>query len=193
MNNKNCLICKREFIPHTCQKYCSKECCKIAQKQIEKIYKKIHKEKIIIQMKIYRIINKENLKKQMKKYYYANKRKINIKSNEWAKNKRKIDIDFKIKCYLRRRIWAALKGICKSKSTTKLIGCSIKQLKNYLESKFTKGMSWKNYGKWHIDHIKPCASFDLSKLSEQKKCFHYTNLQPLWAIENWRKNKNVAI
>ena len=49
-------------------------------------------------------------------------------------------------------------------------------------------MSWNNYGKWHVDHIRPCIDFDLSKPEEQQKCFHYTNLQPLWAEENMRKH-----
>lgn len=61
----------------------------------------------------------------------------------------------------------------------------------HLTKKFKKGMTLKNYGKWHVDHIIPCASFDLTKESEQKKCFHYTNLQPLWAIENIRKGDRV--
>ncbi|GAI33061.1 unnamed protein product, partial [marine sediment metagenome] len=61
--------------------------------------------------------------------------------------------------------------------------------KKHLEKRFVKGMSWKNYGKWHIDHIKPCATFNLSEKKEQRKCFHYSNLQPLWAKENLSKNK----
>ena len=73
----------------------------------------------------------------------------------------------------------------------KLIGCSIESLKNYLEKQFKKDMTWHNHGLygWHIDHIRPCISFDLIKKSEQKKCFHYTNLQPLWAKENLSKGK----
>jgi hypothetical protein len=72
----------------------------------------------------------------------------------------------------------------KSLSTINLIGCSIEHLRRHLAFQFQPGMSWSNYGKWHIDHIRPCAKFDLSKESEQKKCFHYTNLQPLWAKDN---------
>jgi len=75
----------------------------------------------------------------------------------------------------------------------KLVGCSIDFLKQHLENKFKPGMSWKNYGKWHIDHIRPCASFDLRKPAEQKKCFHYSNLQPLWAKENLVKGKFYAL
>ena len=81
----------------------------------------------------------------------------------------------------------AIKNDIKYFKTTNLIGCTVEQLKQHLESHFKVGMFWSNYGKWHIDHIKPCASFDLSKESEQKKCFHYTNLQPLWAKENREK------
>jgi len=77
----------------------------------------------------------------------------------------------------------------------KLLNCSIGKLKRYLAKKFylrVDGlkMTLKNYGLWHIDHIIPCASFDLSKPSEQKKCFHYTNLQPLWAKDNLSKGVN---
>ena len=75
----------------------------------------------------------------------------------------------------------------KSLPTMFLIGCEIDYLIYHLQSQFTDGMTWANYGDWHIDHIKPCAKFDLSKTSEQLKCFNYTNLQPLWAEDNLRK------
>ena len=63
--------------------------------------------------------------------------------------------------------------------TFKLVGCKLAFLKGDLEAKFTEGMTWENHGEWHIDHIKPCCSFDLTKEEEQIKCFHYSNLQPL--------------
>ena len=84
-----------------------------------------------------------------------------------------------------------MKNNQKSGHTTDLLGCSIKQLKEHLEKQFKSGMFFSNYGKWHIDHIKPCASFDLSKPEEQKKCSHYTNLQPLWAKENLEKGRKL--
>ena len=76
-------------------------------------------------------------------------------------------------------------------ATEKLLGCTFEYFIEYLQRLFKVGMTWKNYGKWHIDHIKPCASFDLSKLEAQKKCFHYTNLQPLWAEENLKKGAKI--
>jgi hypothetical protein len=88
---------------------------------------------------------------------------------------------------LRSRLHYALVGCRKSGKTLELLGCSPADLKLHLESQFTPGMSWANYGQWHIDHIKPCAKFDLSKPEEQRTCFHFTNLQPLWALDNFTK------
>jgi hypothetical protein len=103
------------------------------------------------------------------------------------------DINYKIAHYFRTRIGKALRGNTKSINTTKLLGCSLEFFKKYYESKFTKGMTWAKVmnGEIHCDHISPCASFDLTKASEQKKCFHYTNLQPLWALDNLQKGSKI--
>jgi len=89
---------------------------------------------------------------------------------------------------MRERIRAILKNHKASKSdlTFNLLSCNISFFIEHIESKFTQGMTWKNHGDkgWHLDHIKPCASFDLSDPEQQKICFHYTNLQPLWATRN---------
>ena len=87
---------------------------------------------------------------------------------------------------LRGRISAVIKG-SKSKSTMELVGCDISDFIAHIESQFQLGMKMDNYGRWHIDHRKPCASFDLTDEEEQKKCFHFTNLQPLWGKENLSK------
>lgn len=80
----------------------------------------------------------------------------------------------------------------KSAHTMELIGCDIPSLRAHLESLFTPGMSWENYGEWHIDHKRPCASFDLRIPEQQRECFHYTNLQPLWGPDNLAKGDNWA-
>ncbi len=119
--------------------------------------------------------------------------------NRWVKKRRKTDINFKLRCDLRSRVLSALKSNKKSASTMELLGCSVQFAREHLESQFTERMTWNNHGtghhgkgmqEWHIDHIKPCASFDLSKPEEQRKCFHYTNLQPLWATHNLLKSDN---
>jgi len=108
--------------------------------------------------------------------------------NEKQKLRLAIDINFRLISNLRKRLYNALKGNRKSDTTKNLVGCSIEDLKDYLQLKFKYGMSWDNYGKWHVDHIKPCSKFDFSDPEQQRICFYYTNLQPLWAIENIRKS-----
>lgn len=100
---------------------------------------------------------------------------------------------FKLIQNLRHRIYNALKRNTKSGHTLELIGCSIENLKLHIESKFKTNMSWSNYGDWHVDHIRPCSSFDLSKPEEQMKCFYYTNLQPLWKSENRSKGAKLCV
>lgn len=106
--------------------------------------------------------------------------------------KRRSDIKNRIRLNLGTRLYLAVQK--KHGNTMELTGCSKDELFAHLESKFTEGMNWENYGKWHIDHIKPCASFDLTRVEEQKKCFHWKNLQPLWAIDNMKKGaKYVSV
>jgi hypothetical protein len=81
----------------------------------------------------------------------------------------------------------AVHGIGKLGKSAHLIGCTPDKLREHIQTQFTDGMTWDNYGDWHIDHKRPCSSFDLTKPEEQHKCFHYTNLQPLWAADNQSK------
>ena len=97
----------------------------------------------------------------------------------------------KLAASMRTRVYQSLKFGWKSAKTEDLIGITFPALKIYLEERFKSGMAWENYGTWHIDHRLPLSSFDLTKAEEQKKAFHYTNLQPLWAEENLRKHAKV--
>ena len=91
------------------------------------------------------------------------------------------------------RIRQALLHNRKSASTEELIGCTIPELRAHLEKQFLPGMSWDNHAitGWHIDHRIPCDSFDLTNPEEQRKCFHYSNMQPLWYDDNIRKGTLV--
>ena len=163
-----------------------------------KIYYINNKEIIIKKRAIYLYKTKNYRSKKGKEYYQKHKHEVLNRTKKYRQIKYKNDINFRIKNNLRSRLYAALNGKTKSKRTLELLGCSIKFLKKYLEKSFKIGMSWENYGagengkgmqEWHIDHITPCAKFDLSQSEEQRKCFHYTNLQPLWADINRKKNK----
>ncbi len=128
--------------------------------------------------------SKEKTAARMRIWHATNR----IRVNAYRRNR---PHDFKLRDILRRRINHALKSESpKSSSTEVLLGCSLQQLKTHLESLWKPGMSWENHSPsgWHIDHKKPCALFDLSKHEDRLRCFHYSNLQPLWAKENMRKS-----
>ena len=146
----------------------------------KKVWRENNKEKVKEQRRVYMDSHKE----EIKKYKQEHREEINKQKIERRKN----DIGYRISCNIRSRLREYVKK--NGNKTIDLIGCSINELKVYLEKSFKEGMCWDNYGisGWHIDHIKPCSSFNLILEEEQKKCFHYSNLQPLWAIENIRKS-----
>ena len=103
--------------------------------------------------------------------------------------------EYRLKHNLRTRVSAALRAqkAGKNWSLLDIVGCSTAELMAHLESQFLPGMTWDNWSVdgWHIDHIRPCASFDLTDEAQQRECFHYTNLQPLWAVDNLMKSDKI--
>jgi len=131
-------------------------------------------------------------KNEMKEY----RQNYKIQRNKRRRYLYKFNLRYRIEQVLRSRTNKAIKNNSKSTSTMFLVGCDIDYLMYYLQCKFQKSMTWDNHGtghngkgmkEWQIDHIKPCTKFDLSKTEEQRRCFHYTNLQPLWAEDNLKK------
>ena len=106
------------------------------------------------------------------------------------REKYKDDPEYIVKRSLRGHMRNIKPGF-KHAPTEKMLDCSIERCCKHLESQFTEGMSWDNYGEWHIDHIIPCAFFDLTKPSHQKVCFNWQNLQPLWESDNCVKGDKI--
>ena len=134
--------------------------------------------------------NKQNPEKY--KVYRNNWYKKNSKNLiKKLKHRRNTDLLYKLRIGVRTRIKIALKNNSKRGRTIELIGIDIVGLKNYLETKFTDGMTWENYGLygWHIDHIIPLSS--AKNEDEFTKLCHYTNLQPLWTEDNLKKSNKV--
>jgi len=142
----------------------------------------------------YKQKNKERLKEYHRKYYQAHKEETRAARRLYFKNRKATNIAFRIRVNLASRLNQLVRR--KHGSTINMLGCPINDFKIYLESKFEPGMTWENYGRgkgrWHIDHIIPCALFDLSKPEHQYRCFHFSNLQPLWEIENLSKPKRTG-
>lgn len=156
---------------------------KLRRESNPEFYKKYEKERYAK--------NPEFYKKRHREYSKNNREKV----NEYIRNKYATNLQFKIECILRARLLVALKGKQKSDRTLNLIGCTIPELKIYIEKQFKNGMTWENwkYKGWHIDHVKPISKFDLSDEKEILKACHYTNLQPMWSLDNHRKGNKLII
>lgn len=180
--------------------------------QSRKIWNEKNKDKVLLQHKEHYQKNKETHKKRMKLWRENNPEKCKEIVKNWERNNQEKnkkyhkendkkqkpiwfkknydnDINFKIIQILRTRVSTVLKNNLKSHSTKELLGCSIQECRNYLENQFKPEMTWDNYGKvWEIDHIKPCSSFNFLNKDDQHKCFHYTNLQPLFKTTKIAQN-----
>jgi hypothetical protein len=165
----------------------------IKRKEYNKEYYQNNKEGHAEKIKLWREKNKKRSNEINIKSYYKNREKIIKKNVEYERKRLKTDINLILKKRLRARLKGALKGTIKSKKTMELLGIPhIDFLKTWIECKFKPGMTWENRHLWHLDHVLPCSSFDLTKPEEQAKCFHYTNLQPLWASENLSKGNRIS-
>ena len=185
------------------RRLCPKYRAKVSKQKKEDYLK--NKAYILRRAKLWRDKNKEKIRAKYKKYYYENHEKMlasaartrnkrrkerSRKQYEYKKKRLKTDIAFKITERIRSRINLCLKRYktIKSQEFKTLLGTNDMQvIWDHLQKQFKKGMTRENHGLWHIDHIRPVSSFDLTKPKEQIKCFHYTNLQPLWAKENLSK------
>jgi hypothetical protein len=151
-------------------------------------YYEANKERLAKHNKKYREENREAISERRCARYQQNREVIIAKVGAYTKRRRKEDPVFRARANLRTRLTEVLRGRRKVAKTMELVGCTLAELKAHLELLFAPGMSWDNYGQWHIDHIMPCAMFDLLDPAQQRECFHYTNLQPLWAKDNIRKS-----
>ena len=187
----DCCYCRK--------KYREKEKDKIKEKQKE--YFEKNKETLLSANKLYRENNKEAINKQRKQYRNRDdiKEHIKIKNKEYLpikkekiKERRKVDVNFKMSEILRSKIHKILNN--KPTSFLKYLGCDLEWFKKWIEFRFDKNMNWDNLGKyWQIDHILPISRFDMTNENDIRICFHWTNLQPLESTENRQKYDNFIL
>lgn len=142
----------------------------------------------------YRANNVQACRDRSRSYYQRNKKKIAERRRIQKKNRRHTDSAFRLLHVCRGRMQRVLRGYDKSAKSMELIGCTPLELQAHIESQFQPGMTWGNRGLhgWHVDHIRPCCTFDFNDPEQQRACFHYTNLRPMWAHENMTRSRKAA-
>jgi hypothetical protein len=179
-----------ETYKKTIENYLDKNPHMISKERIKEYRKdEDFRKKYNIKKKEYYQNNIEQVREYAKKYYHENKKIIREKNNKWKNDKRKNDGFYRMKINLRKRLRDYLIGESKGKRTKEIVGLDKINFKLYVENKFVDGMSWENYGEWHLDHIIPLCSANNNE--EALRLNHYTNLQPLWAEDNLRKNRKI--
>lgn len=179
---KCCSMCKEEkecseFYIKTDRTYRS-ECMKCSRNMCKKYKKK----------------NKNVISDYNSKYKANHKAETTVYNRIYTKTRKKIDPVFKMKSNLRTRIYYALNGKLKYKTTPELLGCEYDFLKSWFEYQFNEKMNFQNQGSvWHIDHVIPCSKFNLIDSEEQKRCFHWSNLKPMVGRENILKTNNIKL
>ncbi len=177
-----------EFYSKSAKKYC-KEC----GRKMCKEYKERNKEKIKEYNKEYKEKNKEKIKEKNKEYNIKNKEIIQEKRTIYQKERRYNDINYKLRESISKRIRKLLKSKYSEKSK-ELIGCTLDEVKKWLEYNFYGNINWENHGSiWHIDHVIPCSLFDLTNSEHRKICFSWANIQPLYCEKNLSKNNNLLL
>lgn len=137
--------------------------------------------------------NRKKNKQENVAYWKEYRKRNRALINKYMRDRYHANIDHRLGMMLRGRLRMAVKRQSISGSAVRDLGCSISDFKEYLEARFRPDMTWENFGSWHIDHIFPLASFDLTKREDVMKACHYTNLQPLWAADNIRKGARIAL
>lgn len=135
----------------------------------------------------WREMNRDRCLSVRKQWRAQNAERLRTRYREYYEERLATDSLFRLKHHLRVRLRNALHGRSKSARTMELVGCSIEELRAHLEQQFINNMTWENYGQWHVDHRVPCAAWDLSDPEQQRACFHWSNLQPMWGTENSSK------
>lgn len=187
-----CLTTKplTEFYTEKRAKDGKKSSCKECFNKATKKYADKNKDKIKKYNETYYTKNKEKLKTYRMDRYYDNRDAEIARHKQYIRDRRINDPEFRLLSNLRSGLYKSLKGLTKSNTSMQYVGCDIETLRKHIELQFTKGMNWENYGKWHLDHIKPLASFNFTgdnKESQLRDAWHFTNLQPLWAKDNIMK------
>lgn len=155
-----------------------------------------HKDKVNAKKKEWYQKNKQRHAEKREAYAIKNKDRLLAARRKWERNRMDTDINYLLQKTLRGRVREALKstGGRKAERTESLIGCTVQEFRQYIETQFKDGMSWDNWAfdGWHLDHKVPVSWFNLENENCRKLAFNYKNMQPLWWQENFSKNNRYS-
>lgn len=164
--------------------------CKLCDAKAATVYHEKNRDKRIANAHAWNEANRD----RVREIKAASDKECRTRINDYFKTKRTVDIQFRLGMQLRVRLANAVRaqltgraGARRGASAVRDLGCTLTEFVQHLEQQFTLGMSWDNYGDWHVDHKKPLISFDLTDAEQCRAACHYTNLQPLWAADNLKK------
>jgi len=191
MPMKKCRYCKVDVdysngVRHKGRSDGIEECCKECNKKRVRKWVEENKDKYIAGMRERAKRNSKQAVERVRQWRKKHKGRRNKYDNE----RYKTDPVHKLKVAIRNSIGKSIRR--KRMHSKEMIGCDYDELKKHIQSQFTEGMTWNNYGEWHIDHIRPLSSFDLTNEEQQKQAFNYKNLQPLWAEDNRKKSNKYG-
>ena len=191
---KTCTGCKQtkaftEFHKDSQKREGIKSRCKVCMNARKKKWKQNNPEKVNATNRKWQQNNRE---KHNARHRKRNQRPdVKEKIRERRKKRYRTDPQFRLTGRIRCLTYQALRGNIKSASTITLLGCTVPRVLEHLDQQFQPGMTWENKGTWHLDHMMPIASFDLTDPEQQRQCCHYTNFQPMWGKENCSKGDKI--
>lgn len=175
---------------HIAERYVAGRCVLCTRQWAKGDYYKAHEHNKTVARERRRVEYHRNPAREVEKSVAYRKRhlaKVQARLRVWQSARFKNDLIYRLKMRLRSRLIKAIKK-GRAGSAVRDLGCTVAELKEWLEAQFVPGMTWDNYGPvWHIDHVKPLAGFDLTDAAQFLEACHYTNLQPLFAADNQRK------
>ncbi len=191
----NCRDCRQDFTcakPRNGKKTLCDSCRRVCAIARCKSYRSKNETKTSEYNRMYKAEHKQEVDEYNKKYNIEKRDMIQARQNKQHRERRCYDTQYKMACLMRSRFNKLVKN--KSDSIKNILGCHYGDLAKWFEFQFKPGMSHENHGShWHVDHIIPCARFNLESVEEQIKCCHWTNLRPLECKINMSRQDKVSV
>lgn len=192
METKHCNRC--DCVYPLCEFKHGKSHCYNCQKAYARAWKAKNRERVAEYNTIYKAEHRDEISLYNTAYSLNNRDTIQKRSSANYLRMYHEDPNFKVAHLLRARVRKTLNGNRRADSALEFLGCTLDFFKAWLTYCFAEGMDFENHGSvWHIDHTIPCSKFNFSNDGEQRICFHWSNMKPMYAVANISKNNRATL